>query len=142
MKTKIILGLGLCLLLTVINLHRAMDNYGITDAKFKVDVLAESSSSSSSGVENHLVTIEELCWYDGDLGDDNECDVYLMFGTQTVILDLFGWYHETTGEYHTNCLYGGNGDGCSWTDCRAFGGEYDFYKITDYYSCLDPWIVH
>ena len=49
MKTKIILGLGLCLLLTVINLHRAMDNYGITDAKFKVGVLADESSSSGGG---------------------------------------------------------------------------------------------
>lgn len=48
MNKKIILGLGLCLLLTVINLHRAMDNYGITDAKFKVGVLADESSSSGT----------------------------------------------------------------------------------------------
>jgi len=61
MNKKIVLGLGLCLLLTVINLHRAMDNYGITDAKFKVGVLADESSSSgtSCGYDNLYGT----CYY-------------------------------------------------------------------------------
>ena len=60
MKTKIILGLGLCLLLTVINLHRAMDNYGITDAKFKVGVLADESSSSGGG---GYINVNGICSY-------------------------------------------------------------------------------
>ena len=132
MKTKIILGLGLCLLLTVINLHRAMDNYGITDAKFKVGVLADESSSSgtSCGYTNYygvcsyeftgLLPYEEITLFIQHSGTADQ------YGDVTI--DILN------GEIY--CSYGGP-DSCNDTNCRTIQNG-DIYSITqgDYYDVI------
>ena len=138
MNKKIVLGLGLCLLLTVINLHRAMDNYGITDAKFKVGVLAEVSSSSSSGTAYGGYYIEDfLCiytfsnlypsihiilfnLYHGYVDDGGNCIIRIEGGQRTCVE---GWLYNCV---ETNCELPGPGDVIGVGDSGFFPvGGYD-----------------
>ena len=103
MKTKIILGLGLCLLLTVINLHRAMDNYGITDAKFKVGVLADESASSG-GLVYQYINSYRVCIYRGSGEPGREV---ILFGELTDLVDSDGKWEIEVYDGASHCVEGG-----------------------------------
>ena len=125
MNKKIVLGLGLCFLLTVINLHRAMDNYGITDAKFKVGVLADESSSS--GADANKIVIWEYCHYSGTA---NPCSLYLLFEGIPVSTDLFGdWETWTNQAIPFMCLEGGDEE-CGSKDCRPIRYEWEWQLMS------------
>ena len=130
MKTKIILGLGLCLLLTVINLHRAMDNYGITDAKFKVGVLADESSSA--GTTPEYTNLNGTCYYNfWGLLPLEEIRLFSAYngtadyeGNLTIPVPLGEIYCEKTGNdfcYDSNCEIPGGGDIYSITQGLEYG---------------------
>ena len=104
MNKKIVLGLGLCLLLTVINLHRAMDNYGITDAKFKVGVLADESSSSE-GYSWSFNNFQLDCVYTGTGGIPGK--TIELFGEYTGVVKENGEVVIPVPKSAIGCFLGG-----------------------------------
>lgn len=130
MNKKIVLGLGLCLLLTVINLHRAMDNYGITDAKFKVGVLADESSSS--GTSAGYTNVNGICSYTftGLLPNEK----IMLFGQHIDYANEQGDLTINVQDGEIYCLDEGT-ETCFDTNCQTLQNG-DIYSFTqdDYYD--------
>jgi len=129
MKTKNILGLGLCLLLTVINLHRAMDNYGIIDTKFNVDVLANESSSSVSSEPVYCLILGSCNYHMEEL---EPFEQVVLFENLEGIADSDGICEIESNYSHFNCILGGEND-CVQEECPYPVNTQDCYSHTKGY---------
>ena len=96
-----------------------MDNYGITDAKFKVGVLADESSSSGGYVYEYNNKICD-CWYIGENCTPGK--TIILFGKFYGLVDAYGEYYIKVPGSAIACLPDGESP-CLNIDCRIAGAS-------------------